>query len=107
MQQQHLQVAVDKHSDHHGGMSAMDFVFMFTRRDQTVEDCLTVYDQIRPLGIRHLGFKDVGTDVGTLKELNRRIQADGGISYLEVVSTTPEACMRSARAARAIGVNRL
>src|SRR5688572_19098094 len=85
----------------------MDFNFMFTRQDQTVEDCLEVYEQIRHLEIRHLGFKDVGADVATLKELNRRIQADGATSYIEVVSTTPEACLRSARAAREIGVNRL
>src|SRR5690348_652784 len=85
----------------------MDFNFMFTRQDQTVEDCLAVYDQIRQLEIRHLGFKDVGCDIPTLKELNRRIQADGATSYVEVVSTTPEACLASARAAREIGVNRL
>ena len=85
----------------------MDFIFMFTRHDQTVEDCLEVYDTIRPLRIKHLGFKDVGVDPSTLKELNRRIKADGGVSYMEVVSTTPEACLKSARAALDIGIDRL
>jgi hypothetical protein len=85
----------------------VDFNFMFTRNDQTIEDCLEVFELIRPLEIRHLGFKDVGIDVETLKELNRRIKAEGATSYMEVVSTTPEACLRSARAAVEIGVDRL
>ncbi|MCP4329713.1 MAG: hypothetical protein GY791_14900 [Alphaproteobacteria bacterium] len=85
----------------------MDFIFMFTRDDQTVEDCLDVFDLIAPLGIRHMGFKDVGTDIETLKELNRRILSAGAMSYLEVVSTTLEACRDSARTAREIGVDRV
>jgi hypothetical protein len=85
----------------------MDFVFMLTRDDQTVEDCLEVYEAIRPLGITHVGCKDVGVDPDLLGELIRRISADGATSYLEVVSTTPEACLRSAKVARDLGVDRL
>lgn len=85
----------------------MDFVFMLTRDDQTVEDCLEVYDAIRPLGITHVGCKDVGVPPAVLDELFRRIRADGATSYLEVVSTTPEACLRSATVARDLGVDRL
>ncbi len=85
----------------------MDFIFMLTRDDMTVEDCLEVYDLIAPLGISHIGCKDVGVDIATLRELVRRIKADGGTSYLEVVSTTVEACLRSARVAADIGVDRL
>ncbi|MGF1611548.1 MAG: hypothetical protein ACFCUQ_19255 [Kiloniellales bacterium] len=85
----------------------IDFIFMFTRQDQTVEDCLETLEAIKPAGIRHLGFKDVGVDSETLRELNRRIKAAGAISYMEVVSTTPEACLASARTAREIGVDRL
>jgi hypothetical protein len=85
----------------------IDFIFMFTRQDQTVEDCLETLEAIRPAGVRHLGFKDVGVDGETLRELNHRIKAIGATSYMEVVSTTPEACLASARTARAIGVDRL
>ncbi|MFQ5984592.1 MAG: hypothetical protein ACE5LL_03645 [Alphaproteobacteria bacterium] len=85
----------------------MDFVFMLTRGDQTVEDCLEVLDLIEPLEIKHLGFKDVGVDRRTLGKLNERIKATGAASYMEVVSTTPETCQRSARTAVEIGVDRL
>ncbi len=85
----------------------MDFIFMLTRDDKTVPDCLDVFDSIEPLGLKHCGFKDVGVDLETLFELNRRIQASGAVSYLEVVSETEEACLASARAALEIGVNRL
>ena len=84
---------------------AIDFIFMFTRADQTVEDCLAVFDVVASAGVKHMGFKDVGTDFETLIALNKRIQDAGATSYLEVVSTTPEACLDSARAARRIGVD--
>jgi hypothetical protein len=85
----------------------MEFIFMFTRDDQTVEDCLEVFDFVRETGIKHLGFKDVGVDRDTLVALNERIKSRSGVSYMEVVSTTNEACLASARAAVEIGVDRL
>ncbi len=85
----------------------MDFIFMFTRNDQTVEDCLDVFELIKPLKIKHLGFKDVGVDIATLKELNRRIKETGATSYLEVVSTSTAEALKSAKAAVEIGIDRL
>ena len=85
----------------------MDFVFMLTRSDQTVADCLEVLGDIQPLGLTYIGFKDVGVSPDLLAELSRRIKAAGATSYMEVVSTSREACLRSARLARDIGVDRL
>jgi hypothetical protein len=85
----------------------MDFIFMLTRDDRTVEDALDVLDAIRPLGLRHIGFKDIGVGPELLQELNRRVKEQGAISYLEVVGTNPEACIASVRVAREIGVDRL
>ncbi len=85
----------------------MEFIFMFTRDDRTVEDCLDVFEIIKEIGVKHLGFKDVGVDRDTLIALNGRIKAAGSVTYMEVVSTTSEACLNSARAAVEIGVDRL
>jgi hypothetical protein len=90
----------------------VDFIFMLTRSDETVADCLELWSAIADAGLvdcglRHAGFKDVGADIDTLIELNRRMQSDGVTTYLEVVSTSAEACLASARAATRIGVNRL
>jgi hypothetical protein len=85
----------------------MDFIFMLTREDRTVEDCLDLMSLIAPVGLKHVGFKDVGVAPEVLKELVAAIHASGARSYMEVVSTTPEACLRSASMARALGVNRL
>jgi hypothetical protein len=85
----------------------MDFVFMLTRADQTVPDGLDVLDDIASVPLTHIGFKDVGVPPDVLVELHRRIKARGATSYMEVVSTTPEAALRSARIAREIGVDRL
>jgi hypothetical protein len=85
----------------------MDFVFMLTRSDQTVTDGLDVLDDIHAVGLTHIGFKDVGVPPAVLKELNRRIKDMGATSYLEVVSTTAEASIASAKVARDIGIDRL
>jgi len=85
----------------------MDFIFMLTRQDQTVVDALEVFAEIRPLGLRHVGFKDVGVDKRTLHALDQAIKAAGATSYMEVVSTSPEAALQSARVAADIGIDRL
>lgn len=85
----------------------MDFIFMLTRDDRTVEDCLDLVELIRPVGLKHVGFKDVGIAPGVQKALTRAIRAAGATSYMEVVSTTQEACLASARVARDLGVDRL
>lgn len=85
----------------------MDFIFMLTRDDRTVEDCLDLMSLIAPVGLKHVGFKDVGVAPDVLKELVAAIHATGAQSYMEVVSTTPDACFRSASIARDLGVNRL
>lgn len=80
---------------------------MLTRSDQTVEDCLDVMDDIAPVGLTHVGFKDVGVTPDVLHALHDKIKATGATSYMEVVSTTPEAALQSARVARDLGVDRL
>ena len=83
----------------------MDFIFMLTRDDRTVRDCLELIDLIRPVGLKHIGFKDVGVTPDVSKALTKAIHESGATSYMEVVSTTPEACLASARVARDLGVN--
>jgi hypothetical protein len=85
----------------------VDFVFMLTRADQTVPDCLRVLDEIRPVGLRHIGFKDVGVPPDVLRQLVAHIRARGATTDMEVVSTSAVASLNSARVARDIGVERL
>jgi hypothetical protein len=85
----------------------MDFIFMLTRNDRTVEDALDLLALIRPLGLRHIGFKDVGVSPGVLEKVAARISQSGAMSYMEVVSTTPESCLASAKLGRELGVRRL
>jgi hypothetical protein len=85
----------------------MDFIFMLTRSDRTVEDCLDLMDQIDPLGLEHIGFKDIGVPFAMLERLAEAIRVVGATSYMEVVSTSREDCLRSARIARDLGIDRL
>src|SRR5271168_5176772 len=83
----------------------MNFIFMLTRQDRTVADCLDILAQIAPLGLKHIGFKDIGVDPQTLAALNTGIKTLGATSYLEVVATSPEAALHSARMGAQIGVD--
>ncbi len=80
---------------------------MLTRADRTISDALEVLDDVEGMGLLHIGFKDVGVSPGELNAINKRIQSMGAVSYMEVVSTSLEACLASARVAREIGVDRL
>ncbi len=80
---------------------------MLTRQDRTVPDCLAILDEIAPLGLRHIGFKDIGVDEDTLRQLHARIKELDATSYLEVVATSPGAALHSARVGLALGVDRL
>lgn len=83
----------------------MEFIFMLTRRDQTVEDARQILDMAVTTGVRRIGFKDVGASRGELKSLVDAIRDAGATSYMEVVSTTDDAVRRSMATARAIGVD--
>jgi hypothetical protein len=64
-------------------------------------------EAVLPLGLKHIGFKDLGVDRHCLDALNRRIQEAGATSYLEVVSESPAAARRAAEMAAEIAVDRL
>lgn len=85
----------------------MEFIFMLTHGDQTVPNCIEVFDKIRHIGISHVGFKDVGVDKNTLHTLTKQIKQAGATSYLEVVSTTSEGVRESIQTAVDIGIDRV
>jgi thiamine monophosphate synthase len=85
----------------------MDFIFMLTRNDRTIEDAVSLVDAACELGVRHIGFKDVGVPFAAMRDVADKIRQQGGVSYLEVVSTTSEAVVRSLETARELDVDRV
>lgn len=83
------------------------FIFMLTRNDRTVADAERQLQTALGLGVRHIGFKDIGLPLERLQRLNAAIKAGGATSYLEVVSLDRESEIASAKAAVAIGVDML
>ena len=81
------------------------FIFMLTRNDRTVEDASEQLKTALSLGVRHIGFKDIGLPIEQLKVLNQAIKAGGATSYLEVVSLDRKSEIVSAKAATEIGVD--
>ena len=85
----------------------LEFIFMLTKDDVTVEDALEVYEEVRDAGLHYVGFKDVGPSFAQPKELADTIHNGGQEVMLEVVSERKEDELRSARAAVELGVNYL
>lgn len=81
------------------------FIFMLTRNDRTVADAMEQLGTAIALGVRHIGFKDVGLPLDALKALNAAIKAGGATSYLEVVSLDRDSEIASATAAVEIGID--
>jgi hypothetical protein len=83
----------------------IEFVFMLTHNDRTVDNPVGVYEQIRGCGLRYIGFKDIGAPVAELREVCARAHGDGLEVMLEVVSTTQQEELRSVAASAEIGVD--
>lgn len=78
---------------------------MLTRHDRTVEDAEELVDSACDLGVSHIGFKDVGVPRRTLERVVSRLKARGATTYLEVVSTTPDAVATSLVVGASLGVD--
>ena len=80
----------------------IEFIFMLTRDDVTLQDARAVYASIAETGVRHVGCKDVGLPTEELKALMDDIRSHGHETWIEVVSETEEDTLASARAAAEI-----
>ncbi len=80
---------------------------MLTRNDRTVDDADELVGPIIECGVRHIGFKDIGVPHEVMRSVVAKIRSAGAISYLEVVSTTPDAVLTSLTTGRDLGVDRI
>jgi DhnA family fructose-bisphosphate aldolase class Ia len=81
----------------------INFVFMLTHHDRTVDDAEEVLADLRGTGLRYVGCKDVGATPERLRDLVARAHDDGLETMLEVVSTSPDEELASVRAAADAG----
>jgi hypothetical protein len=85
----------------------MDFIFMLTRDDATVANALEIVQAIRPLGLKHIGFKDIGAEPQTLRRVAAAIREGGASVWMEIVSTSRADELRSIAFGRDLGVDYL
>ncbi len=83
----------------------INFVFMLTHSDSTIEDALDYVGQLADTGLHYLGFKDVGATPERQRTIAQAARDAGFETMLEVVSTTREDEVNSVRAALAAGVD--
>ena len=78
---------------------------MLTRDDATVANALDLVEEVRPLGLKHIGFKDIGADAETLRRLVVSIRHAGASVWMEIVSTSRADELRSIALGRDLGVD--
>ncbi len=83
----------------------INFVFMLTHSDSTIENALDYVDQLAGTGLHYLGFKDVGVTPERQRRIAQAARDAGFETMLEVVSTTRKDEVASVRAALAAGVD--
>jgi hypothetical protein len=83
----------------------IEFIFMLTHNDVTIDDAAEVLDGLRGSGLRYVGFKDVGPPPAVLGDVASAAHDFGMEVMLEVVSTSRDDEMRSLEAALGIGVD--
>lgn len=83
----------------------INFIFMLTHSDSTVDDALGYVDALSSSGLQYIGFKDVGATAARQKAIANAARDAGFETFLEVVSTTREAEINSVHAALDAGVD--
>jgi hypothetical protein len=83
----------------------INFIFMLTHSDSTIEDALDYVDVLSGTDLHYLGFKDVGATPERQRSIAHAARDAGFETMLEVVSTTRESEVDSVRAALAAGVD--
>src|SRR5579883_3370581 len=67
-----------------------EFILMLTHHDRTVDNALSICQHVRTLGLRYIGFKDIGLPYEEQKRLVNAIHERGQEVMLEVVSESRE-----------------
>jgi 2-keto-3-deoxy-6-phosphogluconate aldolase len=83
----------------------INFIFMLTHSDSTIEDALDYVDALSDTGLHYIGFKDVGATPERQRSIAHAARDAGFETMLEVVSTSREAEVASVRAAMAADVD--
>jgi|TARA_B100000470_G_C19655128_1_gene330585 hypothetical protein len=80
---------------------------MLTHHDKTVKNCIEIFEEIKHLKFKYIGFKDIGVPKEKLINLGKRIKDSGKELFLEVVSLNEEDEVRSAKVAVELNVDYL
>jgi len=80
-----------------------ELIVMLTYQDQTVNNALELFTELKTEDVLHWGFKDVGLPPEQMKAVVSAMKAAGKTTYLEVVSLSEEEGLRGAKLAVELG----
>jgi len=84
-----------------------ELIVMLTHNDETVEDAVDVFNDIKDIPIKYFGFKDIGLSHKKMDALNNLMKKAGKETFLEVVRYTEQEVLESADLAVNIGFDYL
>jgi hypothetical protein len=80
-----------------------ELIVMLTYQDQTVNNALELFTELKTEAVTHWGFKDVGLPPEEMKAVVSAMKAAGKTTYLEVVSLSEDEGLRGAKLAVELG----
>ena len=82
-----------------------ELIVMLTYNDQTVENAIELFSELKNAPVINWGFKDVGLPKEKMKQLVENMNAAGKTTFLEVVSLSEEEGFKGAKIAVECGFN--
>ena len=80
----------------------VEFIFMLTHHDVTVPNALEVFDEVKDIGLKFIGCKDIGLPLDEMKELFNKMRRADMTTFLEVVTYSEEEHFRGVDTAIAV-----
>ena len=84
-----------------------EFIFMLTYSDVTVWNATDIFVEVRDTGVKFIGCKDVGLPKEKLRKLIDTMKSVGKTIFMEVVSESEEANLKSVETGIELGVDYL
>jgi len=76
-----------------------ELIVMLTYNDQTVENGIELFAELKDTPVQHWGFKDVGLPNKEMRQLVENMKSAGKTTYLEVISLSEEEGLTGAKIA--------
>jgi len=89
------------------GKMQSNIIIMLTHHDKTVKNAIDLFEECKDLPVQYWGFKDVGLDERSMRQLVQMMKDEGKKTCIEIVTYTEHECLNGAKLAVECGFDYL